>query len=395
MLRNDARLQRHMSERGFGALVAATAQNVRYLTDYESPSLYIHQYHGSYGVAVPGREPVLLTTLAGLEYMVGRPVATVDIRVTGTYVVERRKGAKLDPAEEETYRLRDTSPHYRSVIEGLAAIVRESAPAGSAIGVDESGFKPSALRDLREALAGYEFVEASEVFKDIRAVKSAAEMALLRKASWINEFAAGQAFAFGGTLVSEAAMESVFRAESARLGADPIHWETTLGPRSSGSYYAGDYVGRPGDIIRSDSSVRYRMYWADTGRTRSLGEAKAEQRRTYDALLAGQMALIDAVKPGLLVGDLFEIGIDTVHKAGLANYDRHHVGHAIGLEMYEPPVLTRGSDRRLEEGMVINVELPFYELGYVGLQIEDTLIVTAAGAEVITSADRSVLSIPA
>ena len=188
-------------------------------------------------------------------------------------------------------------------------------------------------------------------------------------------------------------MEAVFRAETARLGADPVHWETTIGPRSTGSYYAGDYIGRRGEIIRSDSSVRYRMYWSDTGRTRVIGEVCAQHHGTYEALLAGQLALLNAVRPGLRVGDLFELGIQTVREAGIASYDRHHVGHAIGLEMYEPPILSKDSDERLEAGMVINIELPYYELGYVGLRVEDTVVVTDNGCELLTAADRSIISV--
>ena len=103
--------------------------------------------------------------------------------------------------------------------------------------------------------------------------------------------------------------------------------------------------------------------------------------------------MLEAVHAGVIVGDLFEMAVDTVRRSGIPDYDRHHVGHAIGLEMYEPPILSRGCDRRLEAGMVVNVELPYYQLGYIGLQIEDTVIVTDDGCEVLTKADRHIVSI--
>jgi Xaa-Pro aminopeptidase len=363
------------------------------LTDYESPSLYIHRYHGNFALAFPGSEPVLITSLAGLEYMIGRPVATSRIFTTGTYVVGRRPGARLDPAEEETYGLRETSTYFPTTIAALLAAVREDAPDGGAIGIDETGIKMSLWRELAAALDTYTLIEAAELFGEIRRIKSRDELALVREAARINEYAAGKAFALSSRGAAEMDMEAVFRAEAARLGADPVHWETTIGPRSSGSFYAGSYVGQPGDIIRSDSSVRYRMYWADTGRTRVIGVLRHDHQQTYDALLRGHLAMIEALRPGLCVGDLFAIGVDTVRKHGLPDYDRHHVGHSIGLEMYEPPILIARSDDRLEAGMVINVELPFYELGYVGLQIEDTLLITDSGSEFLTNADRSIVSI--
>ena len=252
MLRNQSRLEALMADRDLEALVATTAQNVRYITDYELPSLYIHQYHGSYGIALRGRQPVLVTSMAGLEYMVGRPVATSDIRTTGTYVVSRRKGARLDVAEEETLRLRETCPHYESARDAIVAVVRDAAVVGASIGIDESGVKPSDFRSLSRELGDYHLIEASDLFKEIRAVKTPDELALLRQACTINEEAAAKAFATCACGVSETAVEAVFRSEAARLGADPVHWETTMGSRSSGSYYASDYVGQYGDIIRSE-----------------------------------------------------------------------------------------------------------------------------------------------
>jgi Xaa-Pro aminopeptidase len=79
----------------------------------------------------------------------------------------------------------------------------------------------------------------------------------------------------------------------------------------------------------------------------------------------------------------------TLLGAGIPDYRRHHIGHAIGLEMYEAPLLVEGSDARLEAGMVVNVETPYYESGYGGFQIEDTVLVTEAGGELLTKADRT------
>jgi Xaa-Pro aminopeptidase len=93
------------------------------------------------------------------------------------------------------------------------------------------------------------------------------------------------------------------------------------------------------------------------------------------------------------VGDLFAAAVDTIRRAGLPEYRRHHVGHGIGLEMYEAPLLVENSDARLEAGMVINVETPYYESGYGGFQVEDTVLVTENGGELLTAADRSLVAV--
>ncbi len=393
MLRDPHRVRAALTASNLTALVASAAENIRYLTDYDTPALFIYRYPGAFAVALSDRDPVLIIHLSGLEYTVDRPLSIRDVRTTGTYVVGRRAGAVLSSAEEQLQALRAPCPHYPSAEEALLAVLREAGADGGVVGVDEQGLAPVTWRALVQRLPAAALVEAGKIFAGIRRVKTPAEVALLREAASINERAAARAFAAAHSGVAEQALQETFWVEIARAGAVPGHWETTLGPRSSGSFHAGPCPARPGDLIRSDSSCRFRWYWSDIGRTRVLGAARPEHLRTYEALRTGQEAVVHAVRPGVRAGDLFAIGLDTIRQAGLPEYRRHHVGHGIGLEMYEEPLLAEGSDARLEPGMVLNVETPYYESGYGGFQVEDTLLVTATGAELLTAADRSLTSV--
>jgi Xaa-Pro aminopeptidase len=86
---------------------------------------------------------------------------------------------------------------------------------------------------------------------------------------------------------------------------------------------------------------------------------------------------------------LFDAAVATVEAHGLAPYRRHHCGHAIGTEVYERPVVAPGWPTVLQAGMVFCVETPFYEIGWGGMMVEDALVVTEEGAEVMTVSDRS------
>lgn len=391
MLRDNQRVQDALSSQGLRALVATTAENVRYLTDYDTPALFISRYPGAYAIALPNRDLVLIIGISGLEYIVERPVATRDLRTTGTYIVGRRQGAFLSSAEDRLQALRATCPHYATAEEAILATLGEIGGARGRIGIDEQGIPPATWRTLSQRLPETTLVEAGAIFSHIRRVKTPEEIGLLRQAAAINEQAANRAFSLAREGVSEEALEQAFRTEVARAGATPGHWETTFGPRSSGSFHAGPYAGCRGDLIRSDSSCRLRGYWSDIGRTRVIGTPSREHLQTYDALRVGQEAALKAVRPGARVGDLFALTVETICRSGLPNYRRHHVGHAIGLEMYEAPLLVEASDDRLEAGMVINVETPYYESGYGGFQVEDTILVTETGGELLTAADRSLV----
>ncbi len=389
MLRDRWRIQAVLSEHNLKALVASTAENIRYLTDYDTPALFIYRYPGAYAVALPDEEPVLIIPIAGLEYLVERPATTRNVRTAGAYFVERRPGVPLSPAEERVQDLRASCPYYASAEEALHAVLHEAGAEAGALGIDEQGMAPATWRRLAQWFPAATLIEAGALFADIRRVKTPDEIALLREATAINERAAALAFGTVRDGAPETLLEEVFRSEVARAGAVPGHWETTVGSRSSGSFHAGPYPVRPGDLIRSDSSCRFRGYWSDIGRTRVLGLPKPEHRKTYEALRSGEEAAVRAIRPGVRAGDLFAIAVDTIRQAGLSEYRRHHVGHGIGLEMYEAPLLAEGSDMRLQAGMVINVETPFYEAGYGGFQVEDTVLVIEAGGELITGADRS------
>jgi Xaa-Pro aminopeptidase len=191
-------------------------------------------------------------------------------------------------------------------------------------------------------------------------------------------------------------MEQVFRETVVVRGATPGHYETTAGRRSAGSFPASAaYRVKPGDVIRADVGGRREGYWADTGRTAVLDIPPARLLHYHAALRKGIDAILRLVRPGARAGDLFRAGVETVRET-IPHYQRHHVGHAIGLEFYEAPILNdaagpAGGDARLEEGMVINVELPYYELGLGGLQIEDTLVVRPGGYELLTAAPRTMI----
>ncbi len=393
MLRDSKRIRMALSASNLTALVATAPENVRYLTDYETPALFIYRYPGAFAVVFPDRDPILIIHVSGLEYTVERPLTIEDVRTTGTYFVGQRTGATLSPTEKQLQALRASCPHYPSAEEALVAVLGEGGADKGVVGVDEQGISPALSRRLAQRLPGARLTEAGMVFAEIRQVKTQAEVALLREAAVINERAANRAFEAAREGITEKTFEEIFWREIAQAGAVPGHWETTVGARSSGSFHAGDYPARHADLVRSDSSCRFRGYWSDIGRTRVLGAARPEHLRTYQALKVGQEAAVRSVRPGVRVGDLFAIAVDTIRREGLPQYQRHHVGHGIGLEMYEEPLLVEKSDARLEAGMVINVETPYYESGYGGFQIEDTVLVTESGGELLTSADRSLAAL--
>src|SRR5207245_2054149 len=94
-----------------------------------------------------------------------------------------------------------------------------------------------------------------------------------------------------------------------------------------------------GDIIRFDIGCRAEGYYSDIARTAIFGEASPKQRDYYRAILEGERQAIDQVRAGVTANAIFVTAVEATRKAGIAHYRRHHVGHAIGLDVYDMPIL--------------------------------------------------------
>jgi Xaa-Pro dipeptidase len=136
-----------------------------------------------------------------------------------------------------------------------------------------------------------------------------------------------------------------------------------------------------GHVIRFDVGCRYLGYHADISRTASFGEPSKKVAQYCRAIEVGLDEAVAAMAPGVEASKVFQTAVEATRKSGIPHYRRHHVGHGIGLDIYEIPMLSPGSKTVLEEGMVFEVETPYYEIGLGGLQVEDTVVVLPEGAQ--------------
>ncbi len=141
-------------------------------------------------------------------------------------------------------------------------------------------------------------------------------------------------------------------------------------------------------MVRFDLGCVYESYRSDIARTAVLGPPGDKLARYYAGALAGEQAAIDAMKPGVPVSRIFDIAVRVTREQGIPHYQRHHVGHGIGLEPYDPPTINAATSTPLAPGMVFCVETPYYEHGWGGVQVEDAVEITAAGARRLTRSSQ-------
>ena len=398
MLLNRNRAEQLMREQGLDALIATTPENVIYVSNNDSDRLFLF-INMQVAALLPrdGLEPCLIVPGTELPYLAGEPSWIQDIRAFGTFFVSQGDERPLNELEQRLLTLVNR-PRAGSLVGAIAGAVRDRGLDGATLGLDEMNAPPRTMEALRAALPRVRFAEAFETFREIRMVKTPDEIARLRRSSEINQAGLQAIVRAAGKGVTDAELRHVYFRAVTEAGAVPRMWGSSAGSRSSCFFSVGREPLEPGDLIRLDIGCRYLHYFADTSRTLVVGEPTHSQRQAYSAIRAGVQAACVRIRPGTTVCELFDVCMATIRANGLPNFERHHCGHSIGLEMYEPPmvvgggrssdIFAKGPDRPLEPGMLVNIEAPLYHLGFGGMNVEDTLLVTPTGAEWLTTLDR-------
>jgi Xaa-Pro aminopeptidase len=246
-----------------------------------------------------------------------------------------------------------------------------------------------AVKPLRPGAAGRGFlVPTSGLVARLREIKDEDEIGRMRRAAALGCSLLERLLEHvkAGVMEAEVAARLAFDARMA--GAEGMSFETivTGGERSALPHgrASGAKLPKRG-FVTLDFGVLLEGYCSDMTRTVHLGKARGHERDVYHSVLEAQMAAVAAVGPGVRCGDVDEAARSVLRKAKLAKAFSHSTGHGVGLEIHEGPRLAAKQEQLLEPGMVITIEPGVYLAGQFGIRIEDMVLVTADGAEVLTA----------
>ena len=148
-----------------------------------------------------------------------------------------------------------------------------------------------------------------------------------------------------------------------------------------------------GDFVTMDFGAVWDGYTADLTRTVVLGKATQRQKAIYNTVFKAQQYATSKVKAGIKACDLDKIARDIIKKAGYSKYFGHGLGHGIGLLIHDNPAINPTNQQVLEPGMIITIEPGIYIPNWGGVRIEDDVLVTQRGYEVMTISDRELLEL--
>jgi len=382
MLAHLERLKRKMAEDDLDGLIAATTENIHYLTGISSVSLHLHPYFGQCYAVVTRDAPervILVSSTGEIDQVLDASAAIIDAVNFGTFYRESYGSEELPPHEERLRRM-TLNPAEPNGAAALVAALKRAGLAGKRVGLDQQGCRLGVEESLKAALPQTVFVPAHAALAWVRRVKTPEEVARIRRAALITEQAIQATVAIARPGVTEYELYLEFNRSVASQGGRPEFTMIKFGRNAVGGQVLSNRTPlEQGDTIWFDVGCSYRGYWSDLARTFSFGEPSARVRQLYRAMAAGEALGIEKTRPGMTGSDVFHLTVQGVRDNGEPRYRRHHVGHSIGAEVYEQPILADGNDVVIEAGMVINIETPYYEFGIGAIHVENPFVVAESG----------------
>lgn len=254
------------------------------------------------------------------------------------------------------------------------------------------GYDPGHLpvRDfvaLKQELRGVRLVARSDLVAGLRECKDPGEIACIRKAIDVAERAFRELCGWLKPGMTEREVAARLIYDMNRMGASAPAFEPIVAVGATGSlphYEPGDRVVNQREGVLIDWGARVDWYVSDLTRVVWPGSIPAQLATVYEVVREAEQAAIAAVKPGVKASTIDRVARTHITRAGFGKLFNHSVGHGIGLRVHEAPGMRKTSDACLKPGMVVTVEPGVYIPGVGGVRIEDDVLVTETGREVLS-----------
>jgi Xaa-Pro aminopeptidase len=344
------RLRTAFDEAGIDALVITRLPNVRYLTGFT----------GSAGVLVVSPEALVLVTDGRYATQSEEQLAEAGVDAS----------VEVVPGSEQTAR--------------LARLV-----AGTPrVGLEARGITWAQQRAWASAFADVALVATEDVVEGLRRVKEPGEVARIRSACAIADDALGAVLPMLGRGPTEREFALALEVEMRERGASGTSFETICASGPNGALPHARPTDRRierGELVVIDFGCIVEGYCSDMTRTVSVGDPGAAATRLWDVVRESQAAGRAAVVAGVACAEVDRACRAVIEDAGWGDAFSHGTGHGVGLEIHEAPRVAKAAGGTLESGVVVTVEPGVYLPGVGGVRLEDTVVVTDAGADALTS----------
>jgi Xaa-Pro aminopeptidase len=361
---NVERLHQFMDGEGLAAVVARSGQNFTYLSGLAYPGTLARHVD----IADSTRAVMLLWPRHGDPVIVLNAIAE-KLTLRDSWV----KRVSVYDAYNE-------SPYAR-----LCQVIKEAGLDGQRIGFEKNYVSAEHWDEMRRGLPRAEMVDCNRMMDAVRWVKTPAELALLRKGADLLDDAYAEVFLTIKHGETERAVHSRLIGSCLRRGANWAHG--ILNSHRNTIPYAGesDELFLNGDVVRTDYVAYLDGYPGHQSRVAILGKPSAALREDYARYYDAYLKIIDACRPGVTAGAVYDFAVETFGKLGWT-YTSILVGHSVGAWWHQQePIVARGRDLTLEEGMVLALEPHGLNPGPGFLHLQDMAVVRRSGPELLSA----------
>ncbi len=347
-------------------------------------------------LAESGLDGVIASSLENVSYLSGARIVTqrlIPDRLVlllwpgqGDPAIVLCKGE--DVACRDDCRIEDMRAYKEFVtppVDLLADVVVEKGLARGRLGVERYSLPAAFMDRLHERLPGATLVDCGGLMDRARMIKTPEEIDALAEGGRATDRAIRAAFERATVGDPEKRVADDIAAGATSAGADVLNFMFLGTGTRSFEWHARPGATRleAGHTLHTDVGGSFTGYWSDVARTAFVGRPGPRERDLYDRLYQIHVETIEAVRPGLRAGDLYSICEAAYEKVSLPFW-MAHIGHGLGLGLHEHPMLKPTTDELLAPGMVLCIEPAHYDPDVAGYHLEDLVLVTDHGAEVLT-----------
>ena len=383
----EYRIKELLREKGLDGAIVSSPENFHYVTGFGGHQHTVSRQPG-FTLAVMRADDKVPTHLTTMDF----EAATFRIKAAGLNFV-------VDPYDTWVgLKTWDEIAHgavvpdktaMESSMDKLVQFMKACDLANKKVGIELDYLPVPYYKSLTEKFPEAEFVNISDLFVYARSVKQPDEIEMFRKLCRIADHGFTEVSKIAKIGVSERELVQCFREDVIKSGfCAPSSWSMfSTGPSGARLTLPGDGVVKDGDVVKFDAGVNaeFDFYTTDTSRAWIIGNGDPALLKLKDRLYEGQRRMIAAAKPGLPINELYHTAYDYV-KEMFPCYRRGHQGHSIsmGPATAEAPYINASETRPLEAGMILAMEVPCYIDGVNGFNIEDMVLITEDGCEVLT-----------
>lgn len=311
----------------------------------------------------------------------------------GSYAFLTRKNLKVltSKLEEETAKAEELDVEVFTTGEEGRKLLKEITKGVTFLGINYAGLSHKNYLHLKDVLPDKEFVDVGETILGLRQIKSESELIKIKKAAKIVSKVGDMIPGMLQESMTENELAARVNYEMMKTGASSPSFDTiaAFGPNTSEPHFSGGNGKlKKGDTVLVDFGAKFQRYCSDMTRTYFFGEPDKEMLDMYNTVHRAQEMGIKSIKDGKNGKEVDQAAREIIDSTRFSGKFIHSLGHGVGLNVHDHPALSPSYDFFLKENMVVTVEPGIYVPNKGGVRIEDDVIVTKDGCEVITSASK-------